>query len=295
MTTRWFGVAQAVGQYTALTALFLFAFLPTLVGTGYSLLSSIGWFRPSATSRFSLDYFSLDFYYRLFSSGDFFSSLIFTLGIAVSATLISYLLALALAITLRTNTLFNRWSRLLVQYTLPFPHLAAASLVILFFAQSGLAARLLFSLGIIDSTASFPELIFDKFGVGILLTYVWKETPFLTVALLGVMESVGAKYEAVAESLGAGRTQQIRYVLLPLLLRGTLPSLLLLFAFLIGAFETPLLVGSLYPPMLSVLTYQRFSQANAELRGDAFALSCLILAMMTGLIFFYQRLRRESQ
>lgn len=256
--------------------------VPALVGVGYGVLASVGYFRPAGESGFTLRHYA-----ALWESGDLFRSLGFTLGIAVVATVLSFAVALLLAISVRGASRLNRWNRFLIQTPLPFPHLVVAVFTVLFLTQSGLVPRLLYALGLIASQESFTELVYDRFGIGILLVFLWKEVPFLAVVMLAVLGSASARYEAVAQSLGATPWQRFRFITLPVLTRGAVPSLVLVFTFIVGAFEVPLLVGPTYPPMLSVLTVQRYSAANLDFRGEAFALSTMIAALMILLTGIY--------
>ena len=45
------------------------------------------------------------------------------------------------------------------------------------------------AVGLIESAEAFPLLINDRFGIGIMLAYVWKEIPFITLMLLSVLRS----------------------------------------------------------------------------------------------------------
>ncbi len=61
----------------------------------------------------------------------------------------------------------------------PVPHLLVAVVAVLWLAPGGLADRLLGGLPI--------DLVRDRFGAGIILVYVYKETPFLVLLMLTAM------------------------------------------------------------------------------------------------------------
>lgn len=263
--------------------------LPALVGVGYGVLASVGYFRPAGESGLTLRHYA-----ALWASGDLGWSLGFTIGIAAAATALSFVIALLVALSIRGASFLNRWSRFLIQTPLPFPHLVVAVFTVLFLSQSGLVSRALFALGVLTAQESFVELVYDRFGIGIVLVFLWKEIPFLAVVMLAVLDSAGKKYEAVAQSLGASRWQRFRYITLPVVTQGALPSVVLVFAFIVGAFEVPLLVGATYPPMLSVLTMQRYSAAHLDFRGEAFALSTIIAVLMLVLVALYARTESKA-
>ena len=268
--------------------LLLLVFLPVCCSILYCVAASFGLFDTSGNAGFTFRH-----YVALWNRGDLTASFFFTTGIALVGTLLSYVIALLIAVAVRTSSAWNRTSRFLLQVPLPFPHQIAAVFVILFFTQSGLLSRLLVATGLIAGQEGFPALVYDQYGIGILLAYLWKEIPFLTVVILAVLSGIGSDYEEVARSLGASRMQRFRYILLPTVTRGALPNIILLAAFIFGAFEVPLMVGSLYPPMLSVLTLQRMEPADITQRGEAFALGTII-AIVIGLMgFAYTVIRRR--
>lgn len=261
--------------------------LPFLCSIVYCVGAGFGLFDPAG------DGFTLRHYTTLWERGDLPASFLFTTIITLLGTLLSYVIALFLAMVIRSSSVWNGISRFLIHIPLPFPHQIAAVFTILFVAQSGLISRVLGAIGIISGQEEFPALVFDSYGIGILLAYLWKEVPFLTVAILAVLSGIGSEYEDVARSLGAGPGQRFRYVLLPTITRGTLPNVILLAAFIFGAFEVPLMVGSLYPPMISVLTLQRLTPADITQRGEAFALGTIVAAVFALLTLLYSLMRRE--
>lgn len=283
------GNGPAEGIETAsLWGLGLLVLLPLLCGIAYCVAAGFGLFDPAGNG------FTLRHYAALWNRGDLPSSFLFTSLVTLAGTLLSYVVALPLALVIRSSSLWNGISRFLIHIPLPFPHQIAAVFVVLFFAQSGLIARGLAGLGMISGQEAFPTLVFDGYGIGILLAYLWKEVPFLTVVILAVLSGIGAEYEEVARSLGAGRMRRLRHVLLPAVTRGAMPNIILLAAFIFGAFEVPLMVGPLYPPTVAVLTLQRMTPADITQRGEAFALGTIVALVFALLALLYAAMRREK-
>ena len=71
--------------------------------------------------------------------------------------------------------------------------------------------------------------------------------------MLAILQSVGEDYEQAAQSLGANRWQQFRYVTLPLIMPGVLSASVIVFAFTFGAYEIPAILGQTFPKALPVL------------------------------------------
>ena len=86
----------------------------------------------------------------------------------------------------------------------------------------------------------------------------------------------------------------MRHVLIPLVLPGVLPAAVIVFAFVFGAFEVPLLLGARYPSMLSVLAYRLYTDIDLGLRSQSMALSVLIAVIVMVLTASYRRLARRG-
>lgn len=233
---------------------------------------------------------SLEAYRNIFTQAAFYRSLWLTGWIAVVSTALSTGLAIGCALALRRIARGRRWLNFIFQLNIPIPHLVGAVGILFLFSQSGWLARLAYLVQLIDEPADFPALVFDPYALGIILEYVWKETCFIGVILLAVLQAIGEDYEDVARTLGANRWQRFRYVLLPLLRRGILSTSVLVFAFSFGAFEVPLLLGQRYPSALPVLAYRYYTDADLNARAEAMALNVIITVLITGLVFIYLKL-----
>jgi putative spermidine/putrescine transport system permease protein len=238
---------------------------------------------------------SLQAYRHIFSQPAFYRSLGLTLWLSLASTGLSTLLALVSVLALRRLAARRRWLSFIFQLNIPIPHLVGAIGILFLFSQSGLAARLAYHFGAISEPADFPALVFDPYASGIILEYVWKETFFIGLILLAMLQALGEDYEHVARTLGANRWQRFRYVLLPLLQPALLSTSVLVFAFSFGAFEVPLLLGQRYPSALPVLAYRYYVDADLNARAEAMALSVIISVIITGLVLVYLTLARRKE
>jgi putative spermidine/putrescine transport system permease protein len=261
-----------------------------LFGSGLSLalVQSLGYL--PAVGQTDL---SLDAYRQVLSDPAFGRSLLLTTWIAGMSTVVSAGLALVAALALRRAFRGKRAATFVFQLNLPIPHLVGAISILFLFSQSGFLARLSHLLGGIDSPADFPVLVFDPYGLGIMLEYVWKSSVFIGIILLAALQSIGEDYEEVARTLGANRWQRFRYVVMPLLGPSILSASVLVFAFTFGAFEVPLLLGSRFPSALPVMAYRLYTDVDLNARPEAMALSIIIAMIVTLLIGLYTRLTRR--
>jgi putative spermidine/putrescine transport system permease protein len=166
--------------------------------------------------------------------------------------------------------------------------------MLLLFTQSGLFARIATAVGLIDRPAEFPALVFDRPGFSIILTFWWKEVPFIGLVVLAILRSIGPQYEELAQSLGAGPWQRFRYVLLPLIMPGVLSTSIIVFAFTFANYEIPLLLGVRSPTTLPVLAFRNYGDADLGLRPEAMAISVILAVISVILLVAYRRLTRYA-
>lgn len=209
-------------------------------------------------------------YGELFSSHAFFHSLKLTFRVAILSSLLS--LVIGLVMTRMLYELFKDSTlKLLVWVPMLIPHFVAGYLVFLFFSQSGLLSSLLYQMGALESRANFPVLVQEKFGIGIILTYVWKEVPFVILMLLPVYYEIDHRYSEVVRTLGGSKWDAFKTVELPWLLPVLIETAVILVAFVASAFEIPYLLGVTRPEMLPVRAYEWFYDGDWSKRPLAFS------------------------
>lgn len=237
---------------------------------------------------------NLDAYASALGDPQFGRSLVFSLYIAATSTVLSTVLAVLAALLLRQRFAGRSAVSFLFQLGLTVPHLIGAIGILYLVSQSGLVARMTFAAGLIDRPADFPALVYDRFGIGIILQYIWKEVPFIGLIALAQMQTVGADYESAARSLGASRMQAVRHVLLPHILPGVLAASVIVFAFTFGAYEIPAILGPNSPTTLSVEAYRRFTDVDLAARPEAMALAVIMTVISAALVVACLRLARGA-
>lgn len=255
-------------------------------GLGVAFVQSLGYM-----PTIGLTEPGLDAYRQVLGDKDFVDSLFLTLYVSGVSTGVSTVLAVLAALALRRSS--GRVSAVVFQLPITIPHLVAAVGIALVVAQTGLGARLAAAFGLIGEPGDFPALLYDKHSVGIILTYVWKEVPFIALVVLAALRGVASELEEVARTLGAGAWQRFWYVVFPVISPSVVAASLLVFAFTFGAFEVPYLLGRSYPTMLPVMAYDEYREIDLSARPAAMAINVLI-ALITGAVAaLYLRLARD--
>lgn len=262
-------------------------------GLLYGLFQSLGW-NPRIGS-FDLNF---DAYINIMTSEryaqQFWSGLLLTLWVSFASTFFSAVLAIAGALLIRGTRWGKRLSTFLFQLNLPIPHVVAAIGILFLFSQSGLLSRIGAQTGIISSPSEFPVLVRDKYGIGIILAYVWKEIPFIGIIVLAILQSLGEDYEDIAASLGANRWQRFRYVVLPLIMPGLLSASIIVFTFTFGSYEVPAILGVRSVRMLPVMSLDFFRNPDLNARAEGMAMSMVIAAIALVMVLLYMWISRRS-
>ena len=262
-------------------------------GLTYGALVSLGWQPIIGRTEISLTaYHSILFSDRYASV--FWQGLLLTIWVSFASTLLSAVLALATALLLRRTFIGKRIATFLYQLNLPVPHVVAAIGILFLFSQSGLLSRTGAQLGLLNGPSDFPIVVKDRLGIGIILSFVWKEVPFVGVIVLAVLQSLGVDYEDLARSLGANRWKRFRYVILPLVMPGLLSGSILVFAFTFGSFEVPAILGVRFPRTLTVTAVRFFRDPDLNARTEGMAISIIISVIVFFLVLGYMWLSRRT-
>lgn len=258
-------------------------------GILFGVAQSLGFF-PAA----GLEDWTLNAYVDVLSDPAFLGSLWLTFRIALISTVLSTVVAVCVALVLRHAFLGSRLTTLIYQIPLSVPHLVAASGIVLLVSQSGIISRIGAGVGWIDQPADFPVLVFDRPGIAIVLTFLWKEAPFIGLVVLAVLKSIGPQYEEVARTLGASAWQRLVYVLGPMIMPGVLSASVIVFAFTFASYEIPLLLGVRSPTTLPVLAFRQYQDPDLALRPEAMAISVILAVFSFVFLIAYRRLARYS-
>ena len=276
------------GAFVALAPAALIVVLLLGGGVTTALVESLRPLPSQAGAHPDVGTFTLEHFRAVVTAPGFLASLGLTVWVSFASTALTLVFAVVTALALRRTRRLRRFVTYVYQLPLTLPHMVLAAAGIMLLSQSGLLSRVVTAVGLIETPAAFPELVNDRAGIGIIAVYVWKQVPFVGLFALAVLQSVGEDYEATARSLGATRLQAVRHVLVPLVAPALLPAGVIVFAFVFGAFEVPLLLGARYPSMLSVLAYRLYTDVDLALRPRSMALSFVIAAIVFGLVGAYR-------
>jgi putative spermidine/putrescine transport system permease protein len=178
------------------------------------------------------------------------TDIIFTLLIVVSSTILTGLAAIAIAgtLTLSGTPWLVAALKTLYRWPLFIPFIVAAQCMRTFLAKNGLMNNSLVAVGILDpaSTQSFLD------WRGIIITFVWKQTPFVALLLAGAMASLDRATIEAARNLGASRIRTLIEIVVPQVAPTLMVGLVLSFVTMLSVLSVPMMVSGSQPTMITV-------------------------------------------
>jgi ABC-type spermidine/putrescine transport system permease subunit I len=264
---RWTGVALAAPALAVVGAFFIAPLA----------MSAIVAFR-GKDGGFTLEHFSKAF--DLYTT-----DLLFTLAIVLLSTVLIGLLSIAIAgyLTLGENPRAVAMLRWLYRWPLFIPFVVAGQVMRTFLAKNGMLNHVLIGSGLIEPLSAQSMLDWR----GIVVAFVWKQAPFVTLLLAGAMASLESQHIEAARNLGARRLRVLLDIVLPQV-RGTLlVGLVLSFVTMLSVLSVPLMINPNSPTMVTVDVAYRINTFADYPVANALCLLSLLLA--AGGAWFYLR------
>ncbi|WP_226666346.1 ABC transporter permease [Metabacillus litoralis] len=224
---------------------------------------------------------SFQLYWELLTDAQFIDSFFYSLRITLISTLSSILIGLG--IVKGSYPVLKKFApRLVAWLPMLFPHFVWGYMVFLVISQSGFLSSVLSTIGFINESTNFPILVKDSFGLGIILTYIGKEVPFVILMLLPVYEQLSYNQKELVYTLGGSKWTVFQHVEWPYVFPVIIEIFFILFSFILSAYEVPALLGVTYPKMLSVLSYDWFF--GSDWSGQPYAFASMVLTTFTILL-----------
>jgi putative spermidine/putrescine transport system permease protein len=262
---RWIGLALLA---PALAVIVVFFVAPLA-------MSAVVAFRRK-DGGFTLEHFAKSF--DLYTT-----DLLFTLAIVLGSTILIGLVAIAIAgyLTLGENPRAVAILRWLYRWPLFIPFVVAGQVMRTFLAKNGMLNHVLIGSGLIEPLSAQSLLDWR----GIVIAFVWKQAPFVTLLLAGAMASIETQHVEAARNLGAKRLRVLIDIILPQV-RGTLlVGLVLSFVTMLSVLSVPLMINPNSPTMVTVDVAYRINTFGDYAVANALCLLSLVLA--AGGAWFY--------
>ncbi|MFD1672426.1 ABC transporter permease [Agrilactobacillus yilanensis] len=237
------------------TIFFCFVFVSAFIK---SIVTSLGYYPLMGLKTLTFKY-----YMTALQDKTFLTTSLRTFCFALLSAGLACLGGLALALVLQRSTgPVGRFGFKLAQLPVMLPHIFVILALLQLLSQTGLVPSLLVHLGWLKGPQHFPLLVNDPLQIGIILTYLWKEIPFVIVSLMLVLRSLDRRYSAVGQNLGASKLQIFWHISLPMIQPALLNAFIINFSFNFGAYEVPYLLGNPRRELLPVYIYDFYVQGD---------------------------------
>ena len=256
-----------------------------LLSCGFVLIQSLGYI-----PAFDLYKLSFKHYANVFANKEFINSLLVSLRIAFQSGVLAAVLGTLLCAALVKLKHGHGAMLYVVRLPILVPHVVVALFTFILLAQTGTVARVLYALGLISDSSQFPLLLYTEKYYGVVLSYLWKEIPFVAYFTLALMASVSETLGEAAENLGASPLKSFFSVTLPLSFPAISKAFIIIFIFAFGGYELPLLLGATLPKALPVYAYIAYMNPDLKLRPDAMAVYGVILILAVVMAAVYSLL-----
>ena len=236
---------------------------------------------------------TLDAYARLFTDASFFASFFFSLGVAAASALLSVAAGTFLAYRVWQLPRVLAPTALVYKIPLILPHIAVAFVVLVFWSRSGIMASAAYHLGLIDAMQDFPNVLFAGWGIGMVMAYVLKSTPFAMLLVLALLAQFDVRQVQTAAMLGASRRHIFVRIVLPHLAPAMHTAFIILFLYAFGAFDIPYLLSESRPGMLSIRVFDLYFRQDLARRPEAMAILVVMFVFAVIFIVAYSRVVRR--
>ncbi|WP_342358706.1 ABC transporter permease subunit [Terrarubrum flagellatum] len=227
-------------------------------------------FTPGNSVQANPNGFSLRWYETVFASTDWTSaawnSLIVGLASGFLALVLGTMAAFALA-----------WSR--------FPGKTAALAVIL---SPLIVPRIVIAVALFFL---YSKLELVGTATGLVIAHAVLAVPYVVITVMAVLATYDRRLDQAAAVMGAGRWQILRRITLPIIKPGLLSAFLFAFA---TSFDELTVALFLTGGSFSTLPRQMWSDLLLQINPTLAAVATLLLAVMTGLLFLNERIRRSA-
>ena len=216
----------------------------------------------------------------------------FTIVIVVLSTALTGLAAIAIAgtLTLSGTPWLVRVLSAIYRWPLFIPFIVAAQCMRTFLAKNGLMNNALIGTGLLDPLSATSLLDWR----GIVITFVWKQTPFLALMLAGAMASLDRATIEAGQNLGAGRLRILVELVLPQVAGVLLVGLVLTFVTILSVLSVPMMVASSQPTMLTVDMAFRINSYGDYATANALGVLSYAITAVAAVVYLRSQMRRGA-
>ena len=247
----------------------------------------------SLTSAFSSrdGRFSTENFQKIFEL--YTADIVFSGSVGLFTVLVTDILAIAIAgyLTLGRSTVAVALLRWLYRWPLFIPFVVAAQMMRGFLAKNGLMNNGFVAAGILDPTQTVGLLDWR----GVIITFVWKQLPFVTLLVAGAMASLERSQIEAARNLGAGRLRVLVGIVLPQVRGALVVASVLTFVTLMSVLSVPMMINADEPTMITVDMAYRITSLSDYGAANALGVVSYLMTALFAWIYLRRGMRQEQE
>jgi ABC-type spermidine/putrescine transport system permease subunit I len=273
MSGRFLGLLLVLPALAVIAFLFILPLVMSAVGA-FQVEGAFGWGNFEKT-------------FDLYTKDIIFSVVI----IAISTVLIGLLsIAIGGYLTLGEHPVAVAILRWLYRWPMFIPFIVVGQVLRTFLSKSGMMNNVAINLGLmapIDAT-SFLD------WRGIVIAFVWKQTPFVALLVAGAMASLNRDTIEAARNLGASRLRVLIEIIVPQVKMTLTVGLILSFVTMMSVLSVPLMINAQTPTMLTADIAFRVNSYGDYGVANALGLISLVLASSVAWIYLRASLKERA-
>lgn len=267
------GILLVLPALTAITLLYALPLLRSLVTAFRS--SDGGWTTDHLVRAFSL-------YGR---------DVLFSIGVVSAALALIAVISIAISgyLVLGTTPWAVRLLRWLYRWPLFIPFVVSGQIARSFLSTNGMMNGVLIETGLMmpESAQSFLD------WRGLVLTFAWKQIPFVTLLLAGAMAAIDRSHIEAARNMGASRLRCLFGIILPQAAPTLWVGLILSLVAMLSVLSVPMMLIAGNPTMMTSMMAHRITYYGDYGVANALGLFSYALTAVTAWIYLRLTLRRE--
>lgn len=216
---------------------------------------------------------------------------IFTGVVALAVVVICDVLAIAIGgyLILGRNPTAVAILRWLYRWPLFIPFVVAAQMMRSFLAKNGLMNNSLVALGVLDPAGTVGFLDWR----GVVITFVWKQLPFVTLIVAGAMASLDRSMIEAARNLGAGRVRALVEIVVPQIRGPLVVASVLTFVTLLSVLSVPMMINAGSPTMITVDMAYRITSLSDYAAANALGVVSYLMTAAVAWLYLRQGVSRR--
>lgn len=218
--------------------------------------------------------------------------ILYTIFIVMVATAMTALLSLAIAgyLTLGETPWLVTGLAWLYRWPLFIPFIVAAQCMRTFLAKNGLMNNTAVAFGMLDPSQTISLLDWR----GVLVTFIWKQTPFVALLIAGAMASLDRATIEAARNLGASKLRTLIEVVIPQVAPTLMVGSILSFVIMLSVLSVPMMVAGSQPTMLTVDMAFRINAYGDYAVANALGVISYLMTAVTAWIYLRRSVRERE-